>query len=76
MDDLEEIGVLGEGACGRVKLCVHRSSTKPYAVKIMKKRNVLESMQVEMVCAASPAAAAAAPTQTSSLRPLPGSPHP
>jgi len=49
MDDLEEIGVLGEGACGRVKLCVHRSSTKPYAVKIMKKRNVLESMQVEMV---------------------------
>jgi hypothetical protein len=49
MDDLEPMTILGVGTFGRVKLVVHRPTNTPYALKCMRKGQVIALKQVEHV---------------------------
>ena len=47
LDDLEQHATLGTGSFGRVRLCRHKNDGKFYALKILKKTEVLYLKQVE-----------------------------
>lgn len=47
LDDLEDLGTLGKGCFGRVKLVRHRINRKLYALKILNKRHQIEQQQVQ-----------------------------
>jgi len=49
LDDLEQHATLGTGSFGRVRLCRHKTDRKFYALKILKKTEVLYLKQVEHV---------------------------
>lgn len=46
LDDLDQHATLGTGSFGRVRLCQHRDDGKFYALKILKKTEVLYLKQV------------------------------
>ena len=49
MQDLKTLAILGVGTFGRVKLCLHGSEQTPYALKCMRKGQVIALKQVEHV---------------------------
>ena len=49
MKDLEQRTILGVGTFGRVKLVVHKPTDTPYALKCMRKGQVIALKQVEHV---------------------------
>ena len=52
LDDLDQHATLGTGSFGRVRLCQHRDDGKFYALKILKKTEVLYLKQVQQQHAA------------------------
>ena len=52
LDDLDQHATLGTGSFGRVRLCQHKDDGKFYALKILKKTEVLYLKQVQQQHAA------------------------
>ena len=48
-DDFEYGQILGEGAFGQVRLCVHKSTEIQYAAKILKKDKLIKAKQTKYV---------------------------
>ena len=48
LKDFELLQVLGCGAFGKVVLVVHKETKKPYAMKALKKNNILEDDEMEI----------------------------
>ena len=48
LNDFELLKVLGCGAFGKVVLVVHKETKKPYAMKALKKNNILEDDEMEI----------------------------
>ena len=48
LNDFEVLRVLGCGAFGKVVLVVHKETKKPYAMKALKKKNILEDDEMEI----------------------------
>ena len=48
LNDFELLQVLGCGAFGKVVLVVHKETKKPYAMKALKKNNILEDDEMEI----------------------------
>jgi protein kinase A len=47
LDDFELRNTLGNGSFGRVILVKHKESGKFYALKVLEKRNIIKSRQIE-----------------------------
>eukprot|EP00299_Pterocystis_sp_00344_P010845 c4952_g1_i2.p1 GENE.c4952_g1_i2~~c4952_g1_i2.p1 ORF type:complete len:806 (+),score=139.01 c4952_g1_i2:73-2490(+) len=47
LDDLDDMGTLGRGCFGRVKLVRHRATQQLFALKILNKRHQIEQQQVQ-----------------------------
>ena len=47
IEDFELLKVLGQGAFGKVFLARHRATMKIYAMKVLKKKNIIETNQLE-----------------------------
>jgi serine/threonine protein kinase len=45
-DDFELLDTLGTGTFGRVRLCLHKSTGRHFAMKILKKQEVVRLKQV------------------------------
>lgn len=48
-DDYEILNTLGTGSFGRVKLARHKQTNKYYALKMLKKSDIVKSKQVDHV---------------------------
>ena len=48
LKDFDLLKVLGCGAFGKVMLVVHKETKKPYAMKALKKKNILEDDEMEI----------------------------
>jgi protein kinase A len=51
LGDLELLQTLGTGSFGRVRLCKHKASNEFYAIKCLKKRDILKMKQVQHIIA-------------------------
>lgn len=49
VDDFERLTIIGRGAFGEVRVCRHKGSKKVYAMKIMKKGEMLKKNQVQHI---------------------------
>lgn len=49
MEDLENRALIGVGSFGRVKLVVHKPTGKPFALKILSKKQLVKNREVEHV---------------------------
>ena len=49
LNDFELLNTLGTGSFGRVRFCMHKATKKHYAIKILKKSEILRLKQVEHI---------------------------